>query len=1305
MATILLSAAGAAIGGAVGGTVAGLSSVAIGRAVGATLGKVIDQRVMGQGSEPVETGRTDRFRLTNAGEGGAVPTVFGRVRVGGQVIWASDFLEVGTTTGGGGKGAPSAPATTTFSYSVSLAIALCAGEILGVGRVWADGEEIAADALNLRVYRGTADQLPDPTMEAIEGAGKVPAYRGVAYVVCEDLPLAQFGNRVPQFSFEVVRADQVARDDVSHSVRAVAMMPGTGEYALATSPVYYADGPGSAWAANLNTPSGQSDLVTSLANLRRELPNCGAASMIVSWFGDDLRCGLCQLTPRVEERTYDSEGMPWTVSGLARSQAAEIARQDDRPVYGGTPADASVVEAIRHMRDNGLAVMFYPFILMDQLAGNGLPDPYSDAEDQPVLPWRGRITLSRAPGRVGTPDGTAQADAEVAAFFGTVSAADFIVGDGVVEYTGPQEWTMRRFILHYAALCAASGGVDSFCIGSEMRGLTQIRGAAGFAAVAQMRLLASEVRALVGPDCKIGYAADWSEYFGYIPEDATADRYFHLDPLWADTQIDFVGIDNYMPLSDWRDGDAHLDARTWNSIHDLEYLASNVEGGEGYDWYYHSREAADAQIRTEITDGAHDEAWIYRYKDVRRWWDSAHHERVGGERSAEPTDWVPQSKPIWFTELGCAAVDKGTNEPNRFVDPKSSESGLPRYSSGARDDLIQRQYLRAMTGYWDDPARNPMSQEYDGRMIDMTRAFVWAWDARPFPAFPNLRSLWSDGENHARGHWINGRSSSRDLASVVGEICAAAGLEAIATGSLFAALRGYAIDDVADARAALQPLMLAFGFDAVERDGMLQFVPRGTERAVRLDPDFFAESGETDGTLAHLREAEAEMSGRVRLRFVQADASHEVIAEEAILPDQASHAVSGSELSLSLTRAEARQVAERWLSEARISRDQIRFALPLSALQLGAGDVVELPETSDEPPARFRIDRVELADLQVIDAVRIEPSVYRSAPIAEDAPTQRAFAAPTPVLPVFLDLPLITGDERPHAPYLAVTGQPWPGEVAVHASGSDDDYSLEQTLTSRAVIGTSISPLVRAPSGLWDRGPALEVRLVSGALQSRSEAAVLGGANLAAIGDGSSGNWEVFQFRDAELVAPNTYWLRHRLRGQLGSDALMPDEWPAGSRFVLLDSAPEQIALSSAQRRTARHYRIGPAQRTYDDPSYRHLTEAFDGNGLRPYSPSHLSLRVTPEGAIAAGWMRRTRVDGDSWELAEVPLGEETEAYLVRVADGATVLREVTVTTPHWNYTAAMQAEDGASGLIEVAVAQVSGRFGPGPFALGHVAV
>ena len=106
-------------------------------------------------------------------------------------------------------------------------------------------------------------------------------------------------------------------------------------------------------------------------------------------------------------------------------------------------------------------------------------------------------------------------------------------------------------------------------------------------------------------DPRIGYAADWSEYFGHQPGDGSGDVFFHLDPLWADPEIDFIGIDNYIPLSDWRDGFEHADAAEgWPAIYDRAYLQANIAGREGFDWFYASAADRSAQIRTLITDGA-----------------------------------------------------------------------------------------------------------------------------------------------------------------------------------------------------------------------------------------------------------------------------------------------------------------------------------------------------------------------------------------------------------------------------------------------------------------------------------------------------------------------------------------------------------------------------------------------------------------------------------------------------------------------------------------------------------------------------
>lgn len=146
-----------------------------------------------------------------------------------------------------------------------------------------------------------------------------------------------------------------------------------------------------------------------------------------------------------------------------------------------------------------------------------------------------------------------------------------------------------------------------------------------------------------------------------------------------------------------------------------------------------------------------------------------------------------------------------------------------------------------------------------------------------------------------------------------------------------------------------------------------------------------------------------------------------------------------------------------------------------------------------------------------------------------------------------------------------------------------------------------------------------------------------------------------------------------------------------------MDGAVEQLDLALSDRRMSRDYRFGPARRAYDDPSYVALSAAFDGNGLRPYAPVHLRTSQALGADMAFHWIRRTRIEGDSWDLEEVPLGEEAEVYRVQARAGSTVLRDLRVTTPRWTYSAADQASDGASAGDVVQVAQVSERYGAGP--------
>ncbi|MEQ8368405.1 MAG: glycoside hydrolase/phage tail family protein, partial [Roseicyclus sp.] len=505
---------------------------------------------------------------------------------------------------------------------------------------------------------------------------------------------------------------------------------------------------------------------------------------------------------------------------------------------------------------------------------------------QPAFPWRGRITCSPAAGFSGSVDKTAAAAAQVSALFGTATPASFSVSGDSVSWTGPTgEWGLRRMVLHYAHLCKAAGGVDAFLIGTEMPGLTTIRSnATTYPAVQAYRDLAAAVRSILGPGTKISYAADWSEYFGHQPGDGSGDVFFHLDPLWSDANIDFIGIDNYMPLSDWRDGFDHADAVLAPAIYDRDYLQSNIIGGEGFDWFYASPGDRAAQVRTPITDGAAAKPWVYRFKDLRAWWQSPHFNRPSGVESGTPTAWVPQSKPIWFTELGCPAIDRGTNQPNVFFDPKSSESFTPHFSRGWRDDAIQRAYLEATYLFWAAPANNPVSAVTSTRMVHLPECAAWTWDARPYPFFPELTDVWTDGPNWRRGHWLTGRLGAVSLAALVRHLCLRAGMpeERIDVSGLWGAVEGYVISALEAPRASISTLARHFGFDAVESEGRIRFLMRGRIASLNITPDSMVAASSSQGDVMELTRAqETELPQALKWQVARADEDYDAAQVEA----------------------------------------------------------------------------------------------------------------------------------------------------------------------------------------------------------------------------------------------------------------------------------------------------------------------------------------------------------------------------------------------------------------------------------------
>lgn len=190
----------------------------IGGMVGSLVGGFLDRALFAPDPTVSEGPRLEDLHVQVSSYGVAIPRVWGNVRIAGNLMWAAPIAEVRTEEeiGGGGGCLDSGPTAiqVTYSYYGTCAVLVCAGPITGISRIWADTKLIydstGANAslvqipgLDFTVYLGDETQTADPTMTAYEGAGNVPGHRGTAYVVFRNLPLEHFGNRIPNFSFEV----------------------------------------------------------------------------------------------------------------------------------------------------------------------------------------------------------------------------------------------------------------------------------------------------------------------------------------------------------------------------------------------------------------------------------------------------------------------------------------------------------------------------------------------------------------------------------------------------------------------------------------------------------------------------------------------------------------------------------------------------------------------------------------------------------------------------------------------------------------------------------------------------------------------------------------------------------------------------------------------------------------------------------------------------------------------------------------------------------------------------------------------
>jgi hypothetical protein len=151
------------------------------------------------------------LRVQQSAYGQPIPRIYGTYRVAGNMIWAGTPVESDSSGKGKGPGMP--------KVTMSFAMGICKGPMQAIRRIWANGKLVydysnpsnfenlsgsSSMLTNFTFYPGDESQQPDPTMQAALGAANVPAYRGLCYVVFNELDLSSWGNYIPSFTFEVM---------------------------------------------------------------------------------------------------------------------------------------------------------------------------------------------------------------------------------------------------------------------------------------------------------------------------------------------------------------------------------------------------------------------------------------------------------------------------------------------------------------------------------------------------------------------------------------------------------------------------------------------------------------------------------------------------------------------------------------------------------------------------------------------------------------------------------------------------------------------------------------------------------------------------------------------------------------------------------------------------------------------------------------------------------------------------------------------------------------------------------------------
>ena len=461
----------------------------LGRFLGNNLGKLIENQILySNESDDYYNNNFIEEKIKFQDYGKPIDLIFGQCRIFGNIIWALPVEEKEVNV----SILPNCEETANRFFA-NFAVALCEGIMDDVNTVWLDDETVDLSNFKYRIYQGTETQNPDPLIVLHEGETKTPAFRGLAYIVFENLPLETFDNKIPNFSFEVRRKPKkIINSDTRDLIENISIIPGYGEFIYDTIiQKKYVNHDAFEIEEKINSENHEeiSDSIYSLNKLIKFAPNLNWVRLNVAWFCNNSDLAKIKILPAVEDKNnlirYSQE---WQVRNYNRKNALLLSKTKSGICsYGGTPSDDSILRFIDQLRKKGLKTLFNPILLIDDICKT----------------WRGEI------------------------FGDPKNISNFFLSNH----------GYRNFILHYAYLL--KGKIDGFIIASEFVALNSIKNGNIYPSVEELIKLAKEVKQILGPDILVSYSADWSEYKN--------GQWNQLENLWASSSIDFIGLNFKFP--------------------------------------------------------------------------------------------------------------------------------------------------------------------------------------------------------------------------------------------------------------------------------------------------------------------------------------------------------------------------------------------------------------------------------------------------------------------------------------------------------------------------------------------------------------------------------------------------------------------------------------------------------------------------------------------------------------------------------------------------------------------------------------